>query len=172
MRRTIFTLILLYSAVTASLAQVRVAPFLAYGEGINLWGIGAYAEVLFNDRVSFSPQFTLYFPENFDNNPRHSGWELNANMNYYVIRGDIGYLYGLEGLNFTTIRTRISTPVEDDVDNDGNLGFNFGIGTMVRVNDYLLPFVEGKYTAGSYSQATLIFGVKFQVGSGDLDYDY
>lgn len=160
------------SAITTSLAQVRVGPFLAYGEGINLWGIGAYAELLFNDRVSLSPQFTQYFPENFDNNPRLSGWELNANMNYYVVRGDIGYVYGLAGLNYTTIRTRISTPIADNVDNDGNLGFNFGIGAMARVNDFLFPFAEGKYTAGGYSQAGLIFGVRFQLGAGTLEDDY
>ena len=97
---------------------------------------------------------------------------MNANVNYYVIRGDVGYLYGLAGANFTNIRIRTRTAVDDEIDTDGNLGLNIGIGTMVRINELLLPFVEGKYTVGGYSQLGIIFGVKFQLGEGTLSEDY
>ena len=173
MKTTISTLVILFAVTTASLAQVRLAPFLGYGEGLNCWGIGAYAEIVIDNRLSFSPYFTQYFPESLNDNPRLSGWELNGNVNYYVINGDAVSLYGLAGLNYTNVRTRISTPAADDlVDNDGNFGFNFGIGTMVNIKNYLYPFVEGKYTAGEYSQAGLILGVKFQLGKRQIDYDY
>jgi outer membrane immunogenic protein len=172
MKTRIFTIAILISVATVASAQVRVGPYLGYGEELNRWGIGALAEVMLSERVAVSPNFTVYFPKNFDNNPRRSGWELNANMNYYVVNGDVGYLYGLAGLNYTTVRTRTSTPTADVVDNDGNLGFNFGIGTMVGVNDFFYPFAEAKYTAGGYSQISLFFGIKFQLGGGSLDYDY
>ena len=172
MNKIISTVLITCLMATASLAQIRIGPYLGYGEGLNLWGIGAYSEVAFNDRVSISPQLTVYFPENFDNNPRQSGWELNANVNYYVVRGDVGYLYGLAGANYTNVRTRTSTPSADITDKDGNIGFNFGIGTMVNVNDLLYPFAEGKYTAGGYSQASIIFGVKFQFGHRALEDDF
>ena len=172
MRKIIYTLFITVFVITASHAQIRVGPYFGYGEGLNLWGIGAYAELSLNDRVSISPFFTQYFPENFNNNPRRSAWELNGNVNYYVIRGYVGYLYGLAGLSYTNIRTRTSTPTADEVDNNGNLGFNFGLGTMVNVNDSLYPFAEGKYTAGGYSQVSLIFGIKFQLGRRALRDDY
>jgi hypothetical protein len=47
-----------------------------------------------------------------------------------------------------------------------------GLGTMVRINDLLIPFAEGKYTVGGYSQPTLIIGVKFQLGDKALKDDY
>ena len=172
MKKITLTLLVSLLVTGASLAQVRVGPHLGYGEGLNRWGIGAYSEIAFNDRISVSPNFTAYFPENFDNNPRRSGWELNANANYYVVTGDVGYLYGLAGLNWTNVRTRTSTPSVDVTDNDGNFGFNFGIGTMVNINEFLYPFAEGKYTVGGYSQLTLIFGVKFQLGSRSLEDDF
>ena len=172
MGKRIFTTVFSFVLILSAHAQVRVAPFLAYGDELGLWGLGAYAEMVANDRLSFSTHFTQYFPENFDNLPRRTVWELNANVNYYVIRGDVGYLYGLAGANFTNIRIRTRTALDDEVDTDGNLGLNVGIGTMVRISDILLPFVEGKYTVGGYSQLGIIFGVKFQLGEGTLSEDY
>lgn len=172
MRKTISAIFLILALATFSEAQVRVGPFLGYGEGLGLWGLGAYTELVFNERVSVSPNFTQYFPENLDNAPRRTVWEVNGNLNYYLIRGEIGYLYGLAGLNYTNIKVRTRTPLTDEVDTEGNVGLNLGLGSMVRINDSLFPFVEGKYTAGGYSQLTLIFGVKFQLGDGTLEEDY
>ena len=172
MGKRIFTTVFSFVLILSAHAQVRVAPFLAYGDELGLWGLGAYAEMVANDRLSFSTHFTQYFPENFDNLPRRTVWELNANVNYYVIRGDVGYLYGLAGANFTNIRIRTRTAVDDEIDTDGNLGLNIGIGTMVRINELLLPFVEGKYTVGGYSQLGIIFGMNFQLGEGTLSEDY
>jgi opacity protein-like surface antigen len=172
MKKIISTLLISFCLATASLAQIRIGPFLGYGERLNRWGIGAYTEIHFNEKISVSPQFIQYFPKNFDSNPRRSGWELNANVSYYVITGDVAYLYGLAGLSYTNIRTRTSTPASDVIDNDGNAGLNIGIGTMVKINDFLYPFAEGKYTVGTYSQASLMFGVKFQLGEGSIEDDF
>lgn len=172
MKRKIFTLIIPLLMSTAAIAQVRVGPFLGYGNELGLWGLGAYSEISLNEKVAISAVFTQYFPENFDNIPRRTVWELNSNVHYYVIRGDVGFLYGLAGLNYTNFRIRTRTATTDVVDKDGNFGLNVGAGTMVRINDLILPFAEAKYTAGGYSQLTLIFGVKFQLGDRSLDDDY
>jgi outer membrane immunogenic protein len=172
MKKIIFTLLLSFAIAIGSDAQVRVGPFLGYGDGLGLWGIGAYSEIVLNERVSISPVFTQYFPKTLDNRPRKSMWEVNANLNYYVITGEVGYLYGLTGLNYTNIKIRDNMGLTDEPENDGNLGLNLGLGTMVRVNEMILPFVEGKYTVGGYSQLAVIFGVKFQLGDRTLDEDY
>lgn len=172
MRKVIFTFLFFVVVSSASNAQVRVGPFLGYGDELGLWGLGAYTEIAFSEKLSFSPIFTQYFPKSIDNIPRRSVWELNTNLNYYLLRGDAVYLYGLTGLNFTQIKTRTRTATMEDIDKDGNFGVNLGLGTMIRVNDLLLPFAEAKYTAGGYSQFTLIFGVKFQLGGRTLEDDY
>lgn len=172
MKKIILTSLALAALSLTASAQVRVGPFLGYGDGLGLWGLGAYTEISFNDRLSVSPIFTQYFPKDLEGIPRRNMWEVNANANYYVIRGDVGYLWGLAGLNYTNIKIRTRTAFTDQVERDGNLGFNVGLGTMFRVNDRLLPFAETKYTAGGYSQWTLIFGVKFALGDNEPDYDY
>jgi len=168
MRAIIISFIFSVLSAGVSFAQIRLGPFLAYGEELGLWGLGAHAEVALNEKMSLSPVFTQYFPEDLDEN-RRSAWELNANLNYYVITGDVGYLYGLAGLNFTHIKTK--TPVlgsTELVDKDGNVGLNLGIGTMFRLTDVSYPFAEAKYVVGSYSQFAVFVGVKFQLGESPL----
>lgn len=172
MRKIIFTAFITLLISVASHAQLRVGPFLGYGNGLELWGIGVHTELLLNDKVSISPVFTQYFPERLGSIPRRTMWELNGNLNYYVIRGQVGYLYGLAGINYTNIRTKMSTALTDEVENKGNLGLNVGLGTMVRIKNNILPFAEAKYTVGGYSQYTLNFGVKFQLGDNTLQDDY
>ena len=169
--KKILTIITLVVISSAAAAQVRIGPYLGYGHQLSLWGLGAHAEILLNERVSISAVFTQYFPEDLDNIPRRNAWEVNTNLNYYVIDGEVGYLYGLAGLNYTHFKTRTTTAFSEEVDQDGNIGLNMGLGTMVRINDFLLPFVEAKYTAGGYSQLTLNFGVKFQLGEATLEDD-
>jgi outer membrane protein X len=172
MRRIIFTAVFSFAFLVAAEAQVRVAPYLGYGDQLGLWGLGVYAEMVASEKVSISSNFTQYFPKNLENIPRRNVWEVNANVNYYLIRGDVAYLYGLAGANYTNIRIRTRTAYTENVENDGNLGLNVGLGTMVRINDLLLPFVEAKYTAGGYSQLGVLIGVKFQLGEDTLDDDY
>jgi hypothetical protein len=156
----------------AAEAQVRVGPFLGYGNGLGLWGLGAYSEVVFSDKASINAVFTQYFPKNLEGIPRRTVWEVNLNGNYYLVSGGVGYLYGLGGFNYTNIKIRTRTALTEEVEQDPNFGLNLGLGTMFRINDLILPFAEGKYTVGGYSQWSVIFGVRFQLGDEDLEDDY
>ena len=168
MRAIITSVIFLVLSAGASFAQLRVGPFLAWGEELGLWGLGAHVEAALNEKVSLSPVFTQYFPEDLDEN-RRSAWELNANLNYYLITGDVGYLYGLAGLNFIHIKTKTPVPGSADLeDKDGNVGLNLGIGTMYRLTDLMYPFAEAKFTVGSYNQFAIFVGMKFQLGESPL----
>ena len=172
MKKYTFTILAFVALSHAADAQVRVGPFLAYGNGLGLWGLGAYSEITLNDKLSVSPIFTQYFPEDLEGIPRRTVWELNLNANYYLIRGGVGNLYGLAGLNYTNIKIRTRTALTEEVEQDPNFGLNVGVGTMFRINDLLLPFAEGKYTVGGYSQWSVIFGVKFQLGDDEVEEDY
>jgi hypothetical protein len=172
MKKLYITLIVSWLASGALYAQVRVGPFLAYGNSSGLWGLGVNAEIMLNDRVTVSPVFTQYFPKDFSSAPRRSMREVNANVNYYVVRGIVGYLYGLAGLNYTHVHRTNGAALTDYDENDENAGINVGLGSMVRATDLLLPFVEAKYTAGGYSQLSIMFGVKFNLGDKTLEADY
>jgi hypothetical protein len=171
MRKIFFTLLISVVISAASQAQVRLGPFLGYGERLGLWGLGVHTEFLLNEKLSVSPVFIQYFPEELTNEPRKIAWELNGNVNYYVVTGDIGYLYGLGGFNYTQIKLRDRNAITEEVTIDPNLGLNLGLGTMFRIN-HVLPFAEAKYTLGGYSQFTLFFGAKFELGNNRLDDDY
>lgn len=172
MKKYTFTLLACLVLTLATDAQVRVGPFLAYGDGLGLWGLGAYSEIILNEKLSVSPIFTQYFPKDLESIPRRTVWELNLNADYYVVQGGVGYLYGLAGLNYTNIKIRTRTALTEEVEQDPNFGVNVGLGTMFRINDIIFPFVEGKYTVGGYSQWSVIFGVKFLLGDDDLEDDY
>lgn len=172
MKKVYITFILSCLLSPALLAQVRLGPFLAYGEESGLWGLGAYPEILLNEKLSLSPVFVQYFPKRLDNSPRRSMWEINANANYYFIHGEVGFLYGLAGLNFTRITDKNKSALLEDNESDENVGVNIGLGTMVRINDLLLPFVEAKYTAGGYSQLSVMFGLKFELENRQIEEDF
>ena len=172
MKKLYFTVIVVCLLSPVFHAQVRVGPFLAYENNSGLWGLGVNAEIMLNERLTISPVFTQYFPKDLNSTPRQSMREVDANVNYYVIRGDVGYLYGLAGLNYTHVHRTNEAAMAENEENDNNAGINLGLGTMVRVTDLVLPFVEAKYTAGGYSQLSLMFGVKFELGNKTLEDDY
>ncbi|HET7179715.1 MAG TPA: hypothetical protein VFI14_08325 [Chryseosolibacter sp.] len=172
MKKVYIAFIALLLSAPALLAQVRLGPFLAYGDKSGLWGLGVYPEFVVNEKLSVSPVFTQYFPKRLDNAPRRSMWEINANANYYFVQGRVGFFYGLAGLNFTRSTLKNSPSTLEDNKSDENVGVNVGLGTMARINDLLLPFAEAKFTAGGYSQFSVKFGLKFELGDRDLEDDY
>lgn len=171
MKKLIITMLMTTAIAAASQAQVRLGPFLGYGENLGLWGLGVHTEFTIDETLSISPVFIQYFPEELTNSPRRIAWELDANLNYYIVSGDVGNFYGLAGLNYTQIRLRDRDAITDEVETNGNAGLNMGLGTMFRINR-VLPFAEAKYTIGGYSQFTLFFGAKFQLGSDRILSDY
>ena len=171
MRKIYVTTMILLTLSAASLAQVRVGPFLGYGDGLGLWGLGVHTELLVSEKLSINPVFIQYFPKALTGAFRKSAWELDLNANYYLINGEVGKLYGLGGINYTQIRFRDRNSMMEEAVTDGNLGLNLGLGTIFLINN-IMPFAEAKYTVGGYSQLTVFVGVKFQLGESTLEDDY
>jgi hypothetical protein len=151
-------------------AQIRAGGFMSYAERINLFGLGAHVEVFVTDRIGVSPSFVYFFPRKINDDIQTRMWEWNANGHYYLIDARAVNLYALAGLNYSTTRNHIDDLLSDRVENDYNAGLNLGAGLLVRVNQ-LLPFVEAKFTAGSYSQFVFFAGVKYEFGSRFQDVD-
>lgn len=162
MKKVIFTITMICFLVAAQ-AQIRFGALLGYAEQIDLWGLGAEVEVMLNDRISVSPNFFYLFPESMNADNKTSMWEWNLNGRYYLANEGVVNLYGLAGLNYSTIKTETRTILLDEIDHEYNAGLNLGAGLLVRVNNFL-PFGEARFTAGSYSQFAFFAGVKYEFG--------
>ena len=171
MRKIMLVLVITLAAPAALQAQVRLGPFLGYGERLGLWGLGVHTEVMLNDRFGVSPIFIQYFPKQLGSTYRKTAWELDLNVNYHVLTGEVASLYGLGGVTYTKIRIRDQNLLTDQLESDGNIGLNAGLGTLFRINN-ILPFAEAKYTLGGYSQLTVFVGVKVELGGNTLVDDY
>jgi outer membrane immunogenic protein len=149
----------------ASFAQTRVGGMVGYGSDINQWGLGANAEFLFNDgRMAIAPKIMFFFPEKTAG-IKYAYWEIDGDFHYYFVAdGPVG-LYGIGGLNLTTIKVKTSSAFTDGYDNSNSeLGVNLGLGMNVRAGS-VMPFAEVKYIAGKASQAVVFAGLKIPLSN-------
>jgi outer membrane immunogenic protein len=148
----------------ASFAQVRVGGMVGYGSDINQWGLGANAEFFFNNssKMAIAPKLMFYFPQK-SGGIKYSYWELNGDFHYYFVKDNPVGIYGLAGLNLTTVRTKAAANYLEGYDNShSELGVNLGLGMNVDVGS-VLPFAEVKYIAGNISQTVIFLGLKIPV---------
>jgi outer membrane immunogenic protein len=144
----------------ASHAQVRVGAMLGYGSEVEQWGLGLNGEFIFNEKMAIAPSLLFYFPET-TSGFKYSYWELNGNFHYYFLQEDVVSLYGLAGLNLTTVKVKRKNDFLDGTDHSNSeAGLNIGIGANFHVGS-VIPYTELKYVAGDYDQAVLYLGVKF-----------
>ena len=138
----------------------RLGFFFAGATGdIDEVGIGGIAEFRVAPRVTISPQFLHFFPEDRGNhNDRF--FELNGNVNYYFYNHDIFEFYGLGGLNYT----RLHRDFDDGRDDyRSEFGLNLGGGINFEVGRTFVPFSEIRVTVGEYDQFVLSGGFKFNL---------
>jgi outer membrane immunogenic protein len=145
---------------SATTAQTRVGGMLGYGGDIKQWGIGGNAEFLFNDgKMAIAPKILFFFPEKTAG-IKYAYWEVDGDFHYYLVPDGPVNLYGIAGLNLTTVKIKRSSSFISGYDNsDSNLGINLGLGFNVDVGS-VLPFAEVKYVAGKANQAVIFLGLK------------
>lgn len=139
----------------------RLGFFLAAASGdIDEVGIGGIGEFKVANKVTISPQFILYFPEDRGNHDVNF-LEINVNANYYFYNKDIFEFYGLGGLNFT--RRHRDFDNSDYEDDDLEIGLNVGGGINFELGKSVVPFSEIRATIGDYSQVVISGGLKFNL---------
>ena len=163
MQKILYTVIVLFIAVTSAVSQVRVGGMLGYGSEVEQLGIGVNAEFHINDKMSLAPNLFFYLPEK-TGGVKLSYWELNADFHYYFLSADVIGLYGLGGLNLTTAKFKADdTFLNGREDSHSELGLNLGLGANFDLGT-VIPFAELKYVAGDADQAVVFFGVKVPIG--------
>jgi outer membrane immunogenic protein len=146
----------------ASQAQIRVGGFLGFGSEVEQAGIGINGEFVLSEKVAISPNLLFYFPKK-NGNIKTSFWELNGNLNYYFLNSEPVSVYGIAGLNVTSIKVKYDDNAFFDNDySDSEVGLNLGIGANFTVGN-VLPFSELKYTVSDFDQLVFILGVKFPI---------
>lgn len=169
----ILTLSLLFIGLFSNHAQAqvidtRIGGMLAYGTEIENLGIGVNAEFGIADKISISPSLIYYLPKSYG--PTKMNWlEVNANANYYFLNDDKFDVYGLAGLNYSSISVKYDGPSFGGVDgnfkgSDGRFGLNLGAGANMHLsNDNIMPFAELKYVIIDGGQLVIAAGVKFKI---------
>lgn len=163
-------------ATQSSLAQntskgnegFSIGGLLAYGTEIENLGIGVNAEFTITENLRISPSFIYYLPK--DHGIIKTNWfELNANANYYFIQDDKFDVFGLGGLNYSSVNVKYDGPNIGGLNgsisgSDGRFGLNLGAGANLHLsNDNITPFAELKYVIIDGGQLVLAAGVRFKI---------
>lgn len=147
--------------------ETRIGGFLAYGSEIENIGIGANAEFPIIENLTIAPSLIYYFPKE-QYGIKMSWFEINANVNYYLLSQENLGVYGMGGLNFSSVKVTYDF---DDVwgfgDNssstDSRIGLNLGAGANLTINAGLIPFAEMKYVIIDGGQFVAAAGVRFKL---------
>lgn len=147
--------------------NTKIGGMLAYGTEIENIGIGANAEFSILDKLSISPSFIYYLPK--EEGPiKINWWEINGNANYYLVQDPNFQVYGLAGLNYTSVKVKYDGPSGspyggDFGGSDGKIGLNLGAGANLDLGSNITPFAELKYVIIDGGQLVLAAGMKFDI---------
>ncbi|WP_458627628.1 outer membrane protein [Winogradskyella sp. PC D3.3] len=156
---------IVFSMNTFAQTETKIGGFLAYGSEIENIGIGANAEFPIVENLTISPSFIYYFPKD-EYGIKINWFEVNANANYYFLNEDHIDVYGIAGLNYSSVNVKYENDSifgEDYSASDGRVGLNLGAGTNINIGSNITPFAEIKYVIIDGGQLVIAAGVKFNL---------
>ena len=157
----------LVSSLTASAqSETTIGGLLAYGTEIENLGIGANAEFPIADKMTISPSLIYYLPKE-DFGVKVNWFEVNGNLNYYFVDHDNIGVYGLAGLNYSSVKVSYDGDdfgfMDDFTGSDGRFGLNLGGGANFDIGGSITPFAELKYVIIDGGQLVIAGGVRFKI---------
>lgn len=155
----------LFSFSINAQTETRIGGFLAYGTEIENLGIGANAEFPIIEKMTISPSFIFYLPKD-ETGIKINWFEVNANANYYFLDEEKIAVYGLAGLNYSSVKVKYDDELsflDDYSSSDGRFGLNLGGGANFDIGSSITPFAELKYVIIDGGQLVLAAGVKFNI---------
>lgn len=162
----LFILMGLMSQITLAQQETRIGGLIAFGTEVESLGIGANAEFPIMDKLTVSPSFIFYFPKK-SYGVKVNWFEVNANANYYFLENDKVDVYGLAGLNFSSVKVNYdgaySGLIGSASASDGRFGLNIGAGANLSLGKSIIPFSEIKYVIIDGGQLVIAAGVKFGI---------
>lgn len=157
-------LIVMFSLNASAQTETKLGGFLAYGTEIENLGIGANAEFPIMEKLTISPAFIFYLPKD-ESGIKINWFEVNANANYYFLVEDNLDIYGIAGLNYSSVKVKYdgSYRLGGFSASDGRFGLNIGGGANFNLNGSITPFAELKYVIIDEGQLVIAGGVKFNI---------
>ena len=136
-------LLLLFAIPMISLkAQKQAGAGITYGADVKSLGLMIETEYFLNKDLAISPDLIIYLSQ---------GWELNLNSTIFLVGIDNVMIYGLGGLNFSTL-SKVT-----------KMGINIGAGVNLDIGERVTPFAELKYILGGFDQLVLGVGMRLPV---------
>ncbi|MFY0714187.1 outer membrane beta-barrel protein [Seonamhaeicola sp. NFXS20] len=158
-------LIVMFSLNISAQTETKLGGFLAYGTEIENIGIGANAEFPIMEKLTISPSFIFYLPKD-ESGIKINWFEVNANANYYFLAEDNIDVYGIAGLNYSSVKVTYDDSygyLGDFSASDGRFGLNIGGGANFNLSGSITPFAELKYVIIDEGQLVIAGGVKFNI---------
>lgn len=161
---TVTALVFLLSHSMKAQTETKIGAFLGYGTEIENIGIGGNAEFPIMEKLTISPSFIYYFPKE-ETGIKINWFEVNANANYYFLEEDGIDVYGLAGLNYSSVKVKYDDRLGlgDFSASDGRFGLNIGAGANFNLSGSITPFAELKYVIIDGGQLVIAAGVKFNI---------
>lgn len=154
-----------FTTTSYSQNDTKIGALLGYGTEIENIGIGADAEFPVMEKLTISPSFIYYLPKD-EFGIKLNWFEFNADANYYFLTEDNLDIYGIGGLNYSSVSIDYDgTSIfgEDRSVNDGRFGLNIGGGANFNIGSGITPFAELKYVVIDGGQLVIAAGVKFNI---------
>ena len=146
--------------------ETKIGGFLAYGTEIENIGIGVNAEFPIMDKLTIAPSFIYYLPKE-EGFIKVNWFEFNANANYYFMDEESISIYGIGGLNYSSVKVSFdgdnSFLGENYSSSDGRIGLNLGAGANFNIGSKIEPFAELKYVIIDGGQLVIAAGVKYNL---------
>jgi len=144
-------------------AQFQAGAAFMYGSEVEELGLQANGTYTINEQFRAAADIGFFFvddAEGFDT----SFWTINANGHYLIPGIPKATVYGLAGLNITTVSAEFDTPFGRVDESDSELGLNLGGGGELPVGAVNL-FSEIKYVIGDADQLVITAGVRIGLGN-------
>lgn len=141
------------SNALAQEGQFKVGGGLAYGLEVEAIGVQAKGVYGFTDEIDGAVDFIIYFPDNYD------WWELNANAHYNFLAEEGTTVYGLAGLNYSTLSVDFG---QFGSASNSEVGLNIGGGAEFGL-DFANLYTEAKFVLGNADQLSLAAGLRFPI---------
>jgi len=158
-------IIITFSLTASAQSDTKIGALLGYGTEIKTIGLGANAEFPIMEKLTISPSFIYYLPKD-ESGIKINWFEVNANANYYFLEEENIDVYGIAGLNYSSIKVKYENSFGlggDFSSSDGRIGLNLGAGANFNIGNSITPFAEIKYVIIDGGQLVIAGGVKFNL---------
>lgn len=144
---------MLFFSNSNALAQsdFKAGGGLAFGSEAEAIGIQVGGVYNINEQFNAAADFIIFFPDNID------WWELNVNGHYSFVAEDGMNVYGLAGLNYSTVSFNFG---QFGSASNSEIGLNIGGGAEFDV-DFANLYTELKYVLGNNDQLAISAGLRF-----------